>query len=430
MSRQPRTAATTPTPRIALALLAGGLVLGLAGPAAATSGAAPRLVSPAQATPERHVVAGETGAVLLNLPDDKGRKVLEVPAGTPLAVHPSRPGTPYLRVAAPGGVKVWVYGKYLQATSRPGWVEVTGSYVNMRPMPRSQDSYPLGQLDRGERLQVIARADASLPMAEDWVQVWSPAGTLAYVLAAETVSPPAGQDGAALFRSAGEAAVAARPVSGAVPAAPRATTPATTPTAEAEAPAASGVQARASNITIHAELNAANRAMDEAITLAANGGPRPDYAALRAAYVGVLAMGPDAPTRSLAEQRLAKLEAHRELDDIRREIEAASVERQKQLEELRAEAERNLNQRDPLWGRFQSRGWLERQTKDGKVVYLVRWGSDFLAQVQCSSGRYELELYDGFEVGVQGMPAQPAAGAAGSYPVIEVDRIEVISARL
>ena len=427
MRRPQRPAATTPSPRIALALAAGGLALGLAAPAVAATRTALHLAPAVQEAPERYVVAGETGAVLLNLPDEKGRKVLEAPAGTPLAVYPSRPGTPYLRVAAPGGVQVWVYGKYLSGTSRPGWVEVTGSYVNMRPLPRSQDSYPLGQLDRGERLQVIARADASRPMSEDWVQVWSPADTLAYVLAAETAAAPAGESGAAAFQGAAAAAVAARP---AAPSAPRPAAPASPGASSGESAAAPGVQARASSLTIHQELNAANRAMDEALARSANGGPRPDYAALAAAYQAVLALGPDAPTRSVVEQRMAKLDAHRELEDIRAEIEAASAERQRQLEELRAEAERNLNQHDPLWGRFQTRGWLERQTKDGKAVYLVRWGSDFLAQVQCSSGRYELDLFDGFEIGVQGAPARAASGSSGSYPVIEVDRIEVISARL
>ena len=411
-------------PRPTLALATGCLVLGLAGQALAAPGTLLRPSLVVQDATERYVVAGETGAVVLNLPDDKGRRVLEVPAGTPLAVQPSRPGTPYLRVAAPGGLQVWVFGKYLKPTSREGWVEVTGSYVNMRPLARSQDSYPLGQLDRGERLQVISRAEPSRPMSEDWVQVWSPADTLGYVLAAETTALPSGQSGAAAFQSAAAAAVSSRPAAKGIPTAPE---PAPATTSPEGAP---GVEARASNITIHSELNAANRAMDEALGRAANGGPRPDYAALMAGFEAVLALGPDAPTRSLVDQRMAKLDAHRELADLRADIEAASAERQKQLEELRSEAERNLNQHDPLWGRFQARGWLERQTRDGKVVHLVRWGSDFLAQVQCSTGRYELGLYDGFEIGVQGRPARAASGEAGSYPVIEISRIEVISARL
>lgn len=414
------------------ALAAGGLVLGLWAPAAAAHGTlvlgshAASRVQDAARTPERYVTAGSTGAVLLNLPDDKGRRVLDVKGGTPLAVYPSRTGTPYLRVAAPGGVEVWVFGKYLKETSRAGWLEVTGSYVNMRPLPRSQDSYPLGQLDRGERLRFIERQSPSLPMADDWVKVWSPADTLAYVLAAETTQAPANANGQVLFETATAAAVASRP--GVALPVNASTPPSAQPGAQPKSAPAAGTQA-AGSPTIYAKLNAANQSMDTALATASGGGATPDYAALLASYTAILAMGPDAPTRSLVAQRIDKLEAYRELDEIRAEITLANSARQEQLEELREAAERNLNERDPLWGRFQSRGFLERQNRDGKSVFLVRWGSDFLAQVQCSSGRYDMALYEGFEIGIKGVSVRSAQGAAGAYPLIDIDRIEVISAR-
>jgi len=428
------THATTPEraiPTRALrALAAGGVVLGLLAPAALAHGtlalgsALTLRAQDAARTPERYVMSGSTGAVLLNLPDDKGRRVLDVAGGTPLAVYPSRPGTPYLRVAAPGGVQVWVFGKYLKETNRGGWLEVTGSYVNMRPLPRSQDSYPLGQLDRGERLRFIERQNPSLPMADDWVKVWSPVDTLAYVLAAETTQVPANTNGKALWETATATAVASLP-GGALPASPtNASSPAATPAAPAGTQAAG-----ASGPAIYAKLNAANQAMDSALAASAAGGAAPDYAALLASYTAILAMQPDAPTRSLVAQRIDKLDAHRELDEIRAEIARANSARQEQLEELRDAAERNLNEQDPLWGRFQSRGFLERQSRDGQSVYLVRWGSDFLAQVQCSSGRYDLGLYEGFEIGIKGVSVRSAQGAAGAYPLIDIDRIEVISAR-
>ncbi len=416
------------------ALAAGGVALGLLAPAAFAHGtlaigsAITLRAQDAARTPERYVMTGSTGAVLLNLPDDKGRRVLNVTGGTPLAVYPSRPGTPYLRVAAPGGVQVWVFGKYLKETNRGGWLEVTGSYVNMRPLPRSQDSYPLGQLDRGERLRFIERQNPSLPMADDWVKVWSPVDTLAYVLAAETTQVPANTNGKALWETATATAVATRP-GAAVPAnpAPASAQPGAGTTAT---PPAGGTQAAgASGPAIYAKLNAANQAMDTALAASASGGATPNYTALLASYTAILAMKPDAPTRSLVAQRIDKLDAHRELDEIRTEIERASSARQEQLEELRDAAERNLNERDPLWGRFQSRGFLERQSRDGQSVFLVRWGSDFLAQVQCSSGRYDLALYEGFEIGIKGVSVRSAQGAAGAYPLIDVDRIEVISAR-
>lgn len=415
------------TGALALALLAPGALAHGTLPLGSVLGAA--AAQDAARTPERYVMTGTTGAVLLNLPDDKGRRVLDVAADTPLAVFPSRPGTPYLRVAAPGGVQVWVFGKYLKPTNRQGLLEVTGSYVNMRPLPRSQDSYPLGQLDRGERLRFIERQDPSLPLSEDWVKVWSPPDTLAYVLAAETRQVPGNVNGKALWDSAAAAAVAARPGAALPGGTPAPSGGAPQPASAPKTNAAAGGTQGATGGTIYGELNAANQAMDNALASASAGGPRPDYAALTAAYTAILAKNPDAPTRSLIEQRLDKLDAYRELDEIRDEIERANSARQEQLEELREAAERNLNERDPLWGRFQTRGWLERQTRDGKTVFLVRWGSDFLAQVQCSSGRYEMGLYEGFEIGVKGVPVRSAQVDSGAYPLIDVDRIEVISAR-
>ena len=114
-----------------------------------------------QRSVERYVLAGADGASLYNLPDPKGQVVLDVAAGTPLAVLGSKSEGRYLKVMAPGGLKVWVFGKYLKESERKGWVELTGSYVQMRPMPRSQNSYPLGQLDKGERLLFLKRNDPS-----------------------------------------------------------------------------------------------------------------------------------------------------------------------------------------------------------------------------------------------------------------------------
>ena len=408
--------------------LAGGLMIGalLAIPASALSAsAASSALAPVysvQDQPERYVLAGTSGANLYNLPDPKARRVLEAEASTPLAVWGAFAGGRYLKVTVPGGVKVWVYGKYLVESQRPGWVEVSGSYVNMRPLPRPNDSYPLGQLDRGDRLRFVRRDDPSKPMSEDWVQVYSPPDTKAFVLAAETRSLPAGSNPATLWSAAVDSALARQGLNPVPTQAPRTGTASEedggeVTEASTEAPVVP-VQG------IFSALAAADKSMEAGLALQA-----PDYLALIAGYEAVISLGPDGPTRNLIQGRIETIRAHRELASIRAEVEKANAERERQLAELREKVQRSSRERDPLWGRFQARGWLERQRVDGEDVYLVRWGSEFLAQVQCTSGRYNLRIFDGFEVGIQGLPIRAASSAAGGYPILDVDRLEVISAR-
>lgn len=385
------------------------LLVLLAAPAAAGSAAGQDA--------QRYVQAGSSGATLYNLPDPKGHVVLEVPAGTPLAVHDTYAGGRYLKVAAPGGVKVWVYGKYVKESARQGWVEITGSYINMRPRPTSQDSYPVGRLDLGDRLRFIRRDDPSKPLADDWVQVYSTPDTLAYVLAAETAALPAGTDAAKRWEEATAKALAAREQGGAP-----VLTEASHKTAEGSAGATKLAEPAPKGV--FEALAVADRRSEEELA-----SDRPDFAAVIAAYEKVLAMGPDAPTRSLVEQRIETAKAHQEYAQLRRDIELADAERQKKLDEANDKIEEMNRGRDPHWGRFQTRGWLERIKQDGEKVYLVRWGSEYVARVVCNSGRYDLDLLRGFELGVQGTPLSAAPVGEKSYPVIDVDRIEVISAR-
>ncbi len=410
---------------------------GLAGPSLHRSATAPmalvsgpRLTAPQDqrdAAPERYVLAGASGATVRGLPDPKGHAVLQVDGDTPLEVYAFRAGNPFLKVAIPGGVKVWVFGKYLEQSSRPGWVEVSGNFVNMRPMPRSTDSYPLGRLSRGDRLRFIQRKDTSKPMSEDWVQVYSPQETKGYVLAAETRGLPAGSDAKMLWNSAVDRALSAQPKV-TVPGSKAGGVPVKPLEAVAPAPAAGSLnrQTESERARMFTELKATNAVMDAAFA----DNTTPNYADLEARYTAIMAMGPDGPTSNLINQRMERLAAHKELTAIRAELEDSKSNHEKQVADMKANAERGKRGNEPMWGRFQTRGWVERQVRDGEVMYLVRWGSSFLAQIQCSSGRYELDLYDGFEIGVKGEPVRSAKVMPGSYPLIDVDRIEVISARL
>ena len=131
---------------------------------------------------------GTGGATARNLYDQQGLAVLEVPAGTVLAVHGERSG--WLDVEVPGGFKVWVFGEYVRAASEAGTLQITGDHVRMRPLPSSgAESLPLRQhLSRGDRVRLIRRNNSSLDLRQDWVQIWSPAGARAWVRASETVA--------------------------------------------------------------------------------------------------------------------------------------------------------------------------------------------------------------------------------------------------
>lgn len=417
---------------------AAALTLGLASmvaPAQAHTLAARPLAAQDAAAAQRYVVAGASGATLSNLPDPKGQSVLKVEPGTPLAVLGSAAEGRYLKVQAPGGVQVWVYGKYLEPSERIGWMELTGSYVNMRPRPRSQNSWPLGQLDRGERLFVLQRQDPSKPLAEDWVQVYSPATTAAYVLAAETAALPEGSDGAGRWRAAASALGVQRVAreastgpgpkkeagSGAAPGGAGAGEAQPNAVQQGEAATTSG----AAPADVYEAIRIADARMEEELAK-----PAPDFLAILAGYETALAMNPDAPTRTLIEGRMNEATLARELADLRREAQDERAQRERELKELRSKIARLSTESDPLWGRFVARGWLETERVQGERVYRIRFGSETVAEVQCLSGRYDLEKFVDYEIGLRGMTLGNATRELSSLPVIDVDRIEVISARL
>jgi hypothetical protein len=409
-------------------LVVGALALaGQAVPATASSlGVVATPQDQRTAEAERYVLVGASGARALGLPDSKGHSVLDIPRDTPLAVYSFRAGNPYLKVTVPGGVKVWVYGKYLQESSRPGWVEVSANFVNMRPMANStRDSYPLGRLNKGDRLRFVQRANPDKPMGEDWVQVFSPQDAKVYVLAAETRSLPAGANAEALWAAAEASALRASPAV-AVPSAGGASGGSQAQEAKAPATASTAPKVPTSSSAMFADLAAANRLMDEAIAKES----KPDFVKLTGLYNSLLQQAPDAPTQRLIQVRLERLAAYQEFLQLREDVVASGRDRDKELAMSREDAKQGQRNSDPLWGRFQSRGWLERQVRDGKTVYLVSWGPDILAQVQCSSGRYQLDLYAGFEIGIKGVAVRAAKATPGGYPLYDIDRIEVISSRL
>lgn len=395
-----------------LALVALGLSAGAAAahPASATGAVQERIT---------YVRAGEQGAKAYNLADTQAVAVLEIAPKSVLAVHAERGD--WLSVEAPGGFRVWVWGEYLRAGAEPGVYEVTGADVRMRPLPSSGiESYALEQrLSRGQKVHAIARANPDVPMARDWVQVWSPAGARAWVRREDTLALEAGASGTALWAEAVTASSEARRASAR--------------TVDASAPVQGTAQAAPREIQAalqQAETQfAAQRRIDES-------GGAPDYAPVIAALEVVAAMGPTGATADKVSSRLAEARAREDAYQIRLELEA---ERERRIDEAaRIKEDMDKAERrggDPFFGRFEARGWLVPVYAKGQTTptYMLRWGGDDVAEVVCFSGRYDLGVFSGFELGVNGSQLRSAmeasAGRPGRVPQIDVRRIEVLASR-
>ena len=78
---------------------------------------------------------------------------------------------------------------------------------------------------------------------------------------------------------------------------------------------------------------------------------------------------------------------------------------------------------DPL-ARFDSVGWLRfRASASGLDRFVVEKGGQTLFWLTCSSGRYDMELFDGVEVGLIGGKDRPNRE---SMRVVDVEKIEVL----
>jgi hypothetical protein len=368
-------------------------------------------VALAQDAPQglRYLQVGDGGAQARNLYDKSGLVVGELAKGTILAVHAER--NDWLQVEVPGGFAVWVFGQYLKPTSQPDVLEVTGNEVRQRPLPSSGDNaYPLApNLPRGERVTLVRRNDASLPLERDWVQIHSPPGVRAWVPKADTQPLAAGSDGAALWAEAAmekkkERAAAKAP----------AAVPASAPAQDAAG--AGGQEGQAGALLREADLLLARERELES----------PDFAAVRAAYGRALAADSTGPTAEIARSRLKEVDAYAEAFAIRSELEAERARRQGESERRQQALENAAANTDPFAGRYDARGWLERR-KSGKTErFVLVWSGKEVAELVCTSKRYELGLFENYQIGVNGFGSN--AGVSGGGPV-DVARIEVLAGR-
>jgi hypothetical protein len=389
-------------------------------------------------------------AKLRNVASREGAIVADLSQGTLVAVYEDRTG--FMSVEVPGGMGIWIYGKYARETEVLGVLEITAQNINMRPLPSSDvSSFPLKEkLHRGDRVRVITRANPGRPLESDWVKVWSPAGTRAWLATGSTKPIDRSEDGRALWASAAGAANAVKPA-----VSPSLSSTGTTgaPAKQAAAPskkATSTVDAsarpeatRGAAATQAAGPDARN-AMEsaEALMIEIRAGKSTDFEVARSGYQQVIQLAPRSVDAGVARARLDELNARQDVVRLENDMRAFEERRRQEVARAQDELATAQKNRDPLWGRLQARGWLEpapgskNTNASGEEIprtYVIRWAGKVTTEVVCTSGRYDLSVFEGFEVGVTGVTTRAPIEASIGQPArpvrLDAARIEVISGR-
>ncbi|HUR26947.1 MAG TPA: hypothetical protein VM509_02065 [Planctomycetota bacterium] len=375
----------------------------------------------------RYLRVKSGGAHARNLGDANGVSIATLSAGTLVAVYDELGD--WLECEVPGGFEIWVYGKYVKASSEAGVLEITASDVRARPLPSGgSESYPLRpNLARGDRVRLITRNDSSKPLAEDWVKVYSPPGVRGFVVASECEALDSGADGASSWATAvlearkrtPAIAIPAASGTGAAPGGP-------------SVPGAGGA-AIVGDLTPQQAIEVLKNA-DSALARE-RASATPDYEPVKEQYQLVLASVKEGATHDLAQRGLHEIEILAEVASLKALTEAEG-NRMRQENLARQEAfDKIKNNNDLYAGRFMTRGWVEKRALPGQApTYLLRWGGDHVAEIQCNSGRYDLESFSGYEVGVNG--EEKRAYTAGDIShvavprLVNAERIEVLSGKL
>jgi len=387
-------------------------------------------------TPKIEYVRAGTNAKLFNLPDPKGVVLTTAEKGTLLKVKEVR-GT-WLSVEPAGGIPVWIYGKYLIAADK-GSATVQGTNVRMRPLPStSQDSYPLDQLLKGgETLKVLQRADETKPLEKDWVKVLAPAGTIGWMQASNAANQTV-VDGAKAMDTEHTAALAKLPMvtlPTTFATSTDTTTTAATTAAEKPATEQTTTAEKVETTPAAAAKTTSTFAAAEQQYEAARAATTADWNAVKSAYEAYLAANPKGASADTARLRIEECELRLQIAAIESDKKLREQEREVQLTDAKRRLQAASLSQDPLWGRFQARGWLELDPySDAKTPrYVLRFGGKTVAEVVCGTGRYDLSQYIGYELGVMGTITRGAIGEPGTTSArpmrLDTARLEVISGR-
>ncbi|MFM7280770.1 MAG: hypothetical protein ACKO32_03220 [Planctomycetia bacterium] len=379
----------------------------------ATVAAQPILAAPlhpaSSVQSSRFVQTGTSGAKLYNIADTKAAPVMSVESGALLRVKSENKDAGYLEVEPVEPVRVWVFGRFLETTEESGVLRVRGTGVNMRPNPSTSldNNYPLSRsLTTGDRVTMIARNNPEKPLNEVWVQVHAPQGTTLWCKTSDTKDAPA--DASDNFATSQAAALRK--------AAPKKPVPAVSEKAAGEKAAAEKTGAKPE--TARNELAEA-----DALYEAARQSQTQDFTAAKNAYSAYLAKNATGAGAEKARNQLERIALHEEVRRLKSDRTALESERQERLARAEAQLREASLANDPLWGRFQARGWLERSGE----TWVIRWAGKPSTELGCSNGRYDLSNYEGCQIGVIGAFVKSASGGAPAR--VDVRRIEVLDGR-
>ena len=401
-----------------LTALAGAALLSAAPAAAAHSHPA---ASAAQETATEGVVYMKTtgSTVLRNFQDQNGAMLATLPEGTLVRAFRISEGQPAFReVEVAGGFPVWVYGEFLQPTDADGVLLVTGNRVNMRPFPEtSPNSMALRtKLNAGQRVKMLERKGSSASFREDWIRVQAPSNAKAWVAASSLAA-----------YDASDAPVMWAEKNLPLPKAPKTRAATATPakTAKTPTPASAAVPSG-----LLARLVEADRAFAAAEAMRS-----PTTEAWRGVVQAFKAIADEAPTSSAthkkAERRLQEAQLRMEFTALREDLNAAAEANDAEIRRIDEFLDERQRRKTARWGRFEERGWLESRNVGGVKRWYMTFGGETVAEVRCLSGRYDLEVFERFEIGIIGRELQPVVRATATTMaearVVDISRIEVLS---
>jgi hypothetical protein len=404
---------------VAATALVGALFAGEAAVAANSSPSAAVAAAPSQGAAYLRT-KGE--AVARNFPDQNGSALATIAPGTIVRAYRSSSGTPVFReVEVAGGFPVWVFGAYLQQTDTEGVLMVTGSRVNMRPLPElSASAMALrSKLESGNRVKMLARANKSPLFHEDWIRIQAPANAKAWIT-----------DGALEPVDAALGRARWAEVNVPLPTAPTRRAGFNSSKASSTRTASAAVSPVGGEVIL--DLAEADKAFQAADALES---PTSEvWQDVVDAYTSVAERAPQSSiTYSNAIARMEDARMKLEVAALRDELVAKRERRDEEVRQIDEFLDHQKRRRSARWDRYEERGWLESRNVGGQKRWYLVFAGATVAEVRCMSERYQLEVFDGFEIGVLGHEVVPVVQATPSTlaeaRVVDIQRIEVISAK-
>lgn len=365
-------------------------------------------------------VQADIGAIGRSFPDRAGSMVMELAQDQLMLVLETSPGTrPFYRVEVAGGFLTWVHGKFVTPHGNQGVLTITGDRLNMRPMPSSgPDSMALpDRLMIGTQVELAGRNDETLPMSEDWVQIWAPKGSSFWVEASLTSVRTDGAAATAEFVKATRHLPAA-PMKAQAPSKPK------------EMPKPQAV--------VPAVKPGARQALTDADAMydVAMGRTSPDgatWTAVEMAYKKVMEMsGPSTPLFQVASRQAERCALRAALSTLGGDMTEREEARRLRISQLLDEQRLREMARTPDWGRFDGRGWVESVQAAGEMDrWYIWWAGKRRVELISGDGRYDLDDFVGYQVGIAGAVRReytpPTLEVDELLPLLDVRRVEVIA---